>query len=64
MTVFRRARQDVKQIFCSGFLGETVTIITRKWAMANGRTFKIRPIREFVEEAVQEVDVCAGGVII
>lgn len=41
-----------------------MVIITRKWAMANGRTFKIRPVREFVEEAVQEVDVCAGGVII
>lgn len=37
---------------------------SRAWAMPNGRTFTIPPIRDFVEEAVAAVDVCNGGVIL
>ena len=37
-------------------------LITRKWAMPNGKTFRISPIKEFVEDAVLSVH--ADGVIV
>lgn len=38
--------------------------IERTWAMPNGNTFTIPPIKKFVEEYVMSVDVCNGGEII
>lgn len=38
--------------------------IERTWAMPNGNTFSIPPIKEFVEEYVSGINVCNGGQII